>query len=124
MACLHELGEAEASTLRDRLEARRPMTHSSMVTLLRRLQERQLVDRRKADVGKAHVYFPTEDAQSTFGRVTGRLAERIFQNDPISMISSLLGAKPPTRSELDRLRELVQELYEDDAASPREGDDS
>ena len=86
LSCLYDAGEAEASELRRRLEKLRPLAHASVVTLLGRLQKRGLVDRRKADVGKAFVYFPTRAAESTFKGLMGRLLERVFHDDAVSMV--------------------------------------
>jgi predicted transcriptional regulator len=109
LSCLHAAGEAEASELRRTLESQRPLSHASVVTLLGRLQARGLVDRRKADSGKAFVYFPTRAADPKFRGITGRLLERVFHNDTVSMVSSLFGAKPPTRTQLDQLRKLIDD---------------
>lgn len=111
LARLHELGEAEASEIRRRLEPLRPLSHASVMTLLGRLEGRGLVTRRKAEVGKAFVFSPTEQAQKVYGGVVGRLLERVFANDPIALVSSLFGAKAPTAEDLARLEELVERLH-------------
>ena len=110
LACLHRLGEAEASALRAALGSQRPMSHASVVTLLRRLEGKKLVSRRKADSGKAFVYFATARPEDTYRSVTDRVAERIFQDDRVGLVSSLFGGRPPSRDELERLRELVDRL--------------
>ncbi len=110
LACLHHLGQAEASEVRIALEKHRPMTHASVVTLLRRLEGRRLVSRRKADVGKAYVYFATEEPERTYRSVVERVAARVFNDDRIGLVSSLFGKKPPTAKELERLQALVDQL--------------
>jgi predicted transcriptional regulator len=110
LALLHRLGEAEAADLRAALQPRRPMTHASVLTLLGRLEQRSLVGRRKADAGKAFVYFATRHPEQTYRSVVGRVAERVFLDDRIGLVSSLFGAKPPSDDEISRLRELVDEL--------------
>jgi len=125
LACLHDLGEAEAAQVRDYLQGNRPLTHASVTTLLRRLESKQLIDRRKADVGKSFVYFPIRDPETTFQDVAGRMLQRVFRNDTVSMISSLFGAKQPSRQELEELRELVDGLYDKaDRADHRRNDSS
>lgn len=107
---LLEVGEAEASTLRDRLARTRPLTHASVVTLLKRLRERGLVDRRKADTGKSHVYFPTRKAGRALRGAARRLVERVFHNDTVSLVSSLYGGRTPSEDEVAELRDLVDRL--------------
>jgi predicted transcriptional regulator len=110
LACLHRLGSAETSEIREALHRSRPMTHASVATLLRRLESRKLVGRRKADTGKAFVYYATERPEKTYRSVVERVAERVFNNDKIGLVSSLFGAKPPTADELSQLRRLVDDL--------------
>jgi len=109
---LSQLGQAEVTELRSRMQRMRKLSHASIVTLLQRLQRRGLVDRRKADVGKAFVYFPTTRADAAFGQASRRLLTRIFHNDSVSLISSLFGSSHPGAGELQRLRQLVDELEE------------
>lgn len=113
LAVLHRLGEAEASHIRTALQPRRPMTHASVLTLLGRLERRSLVDRRRADTGKAFVYFATRQPEQTYRSVIRRVAERVFLDDRIGLVSSLFGGKPPTEDEIGRLRALVDGLERD-----------
>ena len=111
LAVLHELGEAGAMDIRDALEPRRKLSHASVSTLLRRLEERGLVTRRKADRGKSFLYRPAEKATATHGRVVRRLLERVFRNDSLSLVSALFNVKPPTKAEARALRKLVDDLH-------------
>lgn len=116
---LHEAGEAEASEIRRRLEPMRPLSHASVMTLLGRLEEKGLVTRRKADVGKAFVYTPTRSPEKTYQGVVQRVLERVFANDPVALVSSLFGARAPNEKELQRLSRLIEEM-----ASRSKGEDS
>lgn len=110
LAALYGLGEATARELRQALASRRPLAHSSVVTLLARLEERGLVTRRKAEVGKAFVYRATRQRQRVFGPALRRLAERAFAGSPVDVVASLYEGAPPSAAELDELQELVDRL--------------
>jgi len=110
LACLHRLDGAEIATIREKLDKRRPMSHASVATLLRRLEARGLVTREKAAEGKAFVYRAAAPAEQTYRSVVQRLAERIFDNDKIGVVSSLFGGQPPSADELAQLRDLVDRL--------------
>jgi BlaI family transcriptional regulator, penicillinase repressor len=112
LGVLHDLGEADAMTVRAALESRRPMSHASVSTLLRRLEARGLVVRRKGDRGKAFLYAATEEAGGTHARVLRRMLERVFRNDSLSLVSALLEVKPPTAKEARALRKLVDDLHQ------------
>lgn len=110
LASLDRLGTATARELRESLEETRPMAHGSMVTLLKRLESRGLVTRRKAETGKAFVYRPSRGASETYGDVLGRLRERIFGGDAVALVASLFEDEPPDAGELAELQALVDRL--------------
>lgn len=111
LAALRDLGEAPVADVRRRLESFRPMSHASVSTLLGRLESKGLVERRKADVGKAFLYSATSDPSETLGRAAGRVLERLFAADSASLVSSLFGRHDPSLEELERIKDLVDELY-------------
>lgn len=111
LACLHQRGEATAAEIRSHLASFRPMSHASVDTLLQRLMRKARVARRKADRGKAFVYFPRQ-AGPDLGSAVARLRERVFGGDTVSLVASLFGAQAPTRAELERLKALVDERFE------------
>ena len=110
LARLHELGEAEASVIRQRLETLRPLSHASVMTLLGRLEAKGLVGHRKASVGKAFVFFPKRSAEATYRNVAGRMLERVFADDPVALVSSAFGARAPRADEIERLKALVEAM--------------
>lgn len=110
LACLHDAGEARAADVRRRLEPYRPMSHPSVLTLLRRLEAKGLVRRRDAEVGKAHLYSAVPSPESTFREVAHRMVRRVFGNDAVSLVSALYDARSPSDHEIARLRALLDEL--------------
>ena len=110
LAVLHGRGEADAREIREALEAYRPMSHASVLTLLGRLEAKELVTRRKGTVGKAFVYAPAKSPKPMYRGLVRRIVRRIFANDPARLVASLFDAKPPTRDELRQIRELVEKL--------------
>ena len=110
LAALYDLEEAAASDVRQALATRRPLTHSSIVTLLMRLEKRGLVRRRKADVGKAFLFRPTRPRARVFGPALARLLDRAFAGRPVDAVASFFESTPPTREELADLEQLVKTL--------------
>lgn len=111
LACLHRLGgEATARDLREALAAFRPLTHSSVVTLLGRLEARGLVTKVKGPVGKAFIYRPVKDAGASFRPMLRNLLRRIFGGDGVALMASIFETKPPTSEELDKMEDLLREL--------------
>lgn len=111
LACVHQQGEAEAAAIRERLNPFRPMTHASVVTLLRRLEDKSLVTKRKGERGKAFIYSATQEPGTTYRQVVGRLLDRVFGGSKLTLVSSLFESKAPTEEELAQLSELVDRLH-------------
>lgn len=110
MACLWRCKEATARQVRETIEPFRPMSHGAMVTLLKRLQAKGLVTRRKASEGKAFVYTPTRSPEPTYRRVLRDVADRIFGGNRVKMVATFLDGQDLSRSELDQLQLLLDEL--------------
>jgi BlaI family penicillinase repressor len=110
LAVLHSRGETDAREIREHLAPFRPMTHASVLTLLGRLEAKELVTRRRAPVGKAFLYAAARSSKPMVRSLLRRMVERIFTNDPARLVASLFEAKSPTAQELQQIRELVEEL--------------
>lgn len=110
LAFLFEAEEATARSVREALAKKRPMAHGTVVTLLRRLEDRGLVKRRKADQGKAFVYRPTRAHAKTFGPAVSSLMQRAFGGKPAALVASLFETRPPSAQEIDELEALVEKL--------------
>ena len=112
MACIWQRGESTAREVREVMSTYRPMTHGSMVTLLKRLEAKGWLAREKAPVGKAFIYHATRRPEPTHRRILTDLVRRIFGGNGVALISTLLDSKPPTMEELDRLQKLFDDLRE------------
>lgn len=110
LAALFDAGEATARSLREALGRKRPMAHGTVVTLLRRLENRGLVKRRKADQGKAFMYRPAKGHARTFGPGVSSLVQRAFGGRPAALVASLFETRPPSAQEIDELEALVERL--------------
>lgn len=86
------------------------MAHGSIMTLLKRLETRGLVEHRKAETGKAFIFSPTEKARATYAGVLQRLRERIFDDDPVAMMASLFETSPPDAEQISELQALLDTL--------------
>ena len=110
LACLRRKGEATAGELREAVRPFRPLAHSSVVTLLQRMELKGLVTREKGPVGKAFVYRPTRRSGTTFRGKLRRLVQRAFGGDSVALVASLFETQPPTSAELDKVQRLLDNL--------------
>ncbi len=112
LTCLGRLGEATGRAIRESMAGYRPMAHGSVFTLLKRLEAKGLVTKRKGPVGKAFLYKPVQQPAHTYREVVGDLVQRVFGGSGIALVTSLFETKPPTPRELDELGQLLNTLRE------------
>jgi predicted transcriptional regulator len=110
MACLWQLREATARQLREAMLEYRPMAHTSMMTLLGRLEAKGMVKRNKGPVGKAFLYAPLRRPGKTYRRVIGDVLQRIFGGNQSALVASLFETRPPTKAEVAELQQLLDRL--------------
>jgi len=110
LSCLQQMKRATAREIRERMETYRPMAHGSVVNLLKRLEFKKLVTKKKGLVGKAFVYRPTAASETIYGNLLKRLLHRIYGGDSLALVSSLFETRPPDQRQLDELERLLDEL--------------
>jgi predicted transcriptional regulator len=112
LACLRQMKQATAREIRELMHPYRPMAHGSVVNLLKRLEAKNLVSRKKGPVGKAFIYRPTAAMASIYGNLLNRLLNRVFAGDSLALVASLFETKPPDSHQLEKLEKLLDELRE------------
>lgn len=109
LACVQRRGRATAREVREELESWRPLSHSSVMTLLGRLADRGLVDRERGE-GREYIYHATATREEALGPIFRRLLNRVFEGDAAAMTASLFQTRPPEPDELERLERLLDDL--------------
>lgn len=110
LQCLWEADEMTARQVREMLAQRRPLSHSSVCTLLERLSAKGFVTRKKGLSGKAFVYKAKLASDTTRGRVVGRIVDRVFGGSGVDLVASLLETQPLSASEIGQLQCLLDGL--------------
>jgi BlaI family transcriptional regulator, penicillinase repressor len=110
LACLRQMEQATAREIRERMHTYRPMAHGSVMNLLKRLEAKKLVTRKKGPVGKAFIYRPRAATASICGGVLNRLLNRIYGGDSLALVTSLFETQPPDSHQLKKLEKLLEEL--------------
>ena len=107
MKVVWELGDATAAQVHERLQDRRPVAYTTVLSTMRNLERREMLDHRVE--GKAHRFFP----QVTRGEFTQhsvrKLVSRLFAGQPKELLSHLLGDEKISEAERQRIRELLED---------------
>lgn len=118
MRCLWQQQSLSARAIREMLAAERPMSHSSVCTLLSRLEAKGLVTREKGPQGKAFVYRPAVPFRPTRRRLVRTLLDRVFGGRGVDLVAALFDGRPPSEAQLDELQQLLDELREKNRRRP------
>ena len=110
LAILLQHSEATARNIRGLLKSYRPMAHGSVLTLLKRLEDKGFVTKRKGPVGKAFIFKPMHKPKQAYRQIVKDMMLRVFRGNGIALVASLFETNPPTPEELKEVQELLDQL--------------
>lgn len=113
LAYVQRRGGATGKEVREGIAEWRPLSHSSVMTLLGRLQDRGLVRRELVPRGREYVYHATTTRDEAVEPILRRLLNRVFEGDAAGLVSSLFETRAPNSEEIERLEALLEELREE-----------
>jgi BlaI family penicillinase repressor len=112
MRVLWTLGRANARVITDALNedagaAGGPIAHSTVQTLLRKLEEKGSIAH---DVEhRTFIFYPLVEEDSVTRSATRELVERVFGGDAAGLVAYLLKEERIPSKELSQLRQLIDE---------------
>lgn len=110
LAVLWDLGAATVREVQQALDARRPTGYTTVLKLLQIMTEKGLVRRDVRE--RAHVYAPKLPREKTEQQIVGDLLDRAFGGSSSRLVMRALSSRRATPEELDRIRELLNEIEE------------
>jgi predicted transcriptional regulator len=105
MTVLWETGPATVAAVVAALGKKRPVTYSTVQTMLRILEVKGYVKHDK--VARAFVYRPIVDERQARRRALRHLVNRLFGGSPSLLVLNVLDDEELDPSELERLRKLI-----------------
>jgi len=100
-------------------EYTRPIAYTTVLTVLRVLEQKGYVTHDKELVGRAHVYRPVDEQRVQRSHLRD-LLDRMFAGRPDEMVNGLIDNERLTRTDLEALRRRIDEKL---AGGKRRGDD-
>lgn len=110
LVCLTRLEEATVKEVREALLPVRKMEAPTVLTLLKRLEGRKLVTKRKADKGKAFLFRPAPGSSRACRHLMNDLFQRVFGSDTMAFMASFFETRKPTEEEISQLQQLLDDL--------------
>lgn len=107
MQILWRDGEASAREITDSLSLTEPVMHSTVQTILRKLEAKGAVEHRQE--GRTFIFRPLYERSTVTESATRDLLNRVFQGSIYGLVSHLLKHEEISQDELQRLRKLIDE---------------
>jgi predicted transcriptional regulator len=107
MRVLWKRGHATVSEIVE--EYTRPIAYTTVLTVLRVLEEKGYVTHAKEPSGRAHVYRAAVDERRAQRSHLRDLLDRMFAGRPDEMVNGLLDNERLTRQDLEALRRRIDE---------------
>jgi predicted transcriptional regulator len=109
MEVLWSRGSATVAEVRDEIDE---LAYTTVLTVLRRLEDKGYVGHEEE--GRAHRYFAKIERSAARKSAVERLTQKLFESSPGLLLTHLVADRKLSKSELRRLKEMVDaELSED-----------
>lgn len=112
MRVLWQRGEASTAEVADALSGSRSLAHTTVATLLTRLEKRGLLAMRRD--GRQLVYRALVEEGEVRRSMVGGLLDSLFGGDPGALLAHLLREREIAPGDLERARELLRQERRDD----------
>jgi BlaI family transcriptional regulator, penicillinase repressor len=122
---LWDRGEATVRDLADAMNASAKkqggdeLAYTTVLSLLQVMEQKKLVAHRRE--GKAYVYVPLVEQQSTLRQLTGGFLEKVFDGAVGEYVVHALESKRLSTAELDQLESMLAAARERNAKRGRKG---
>jgi BlaI family penicillinase repressor len=107
MKLLWARGEATVSEVHKTLSQERDMAYTTVATMLRKMEARNLVKHRPE--GRTFIYRAAVAEAAVSRGMSDHLLDRLFEGSLSDMVSHLLSTREVSREELSKLEQLIAE---------------
>lgn len=106
MTIIWKLGEGSVADVMGALPIGRELAYTSISTILRILEQKQVLTSRK--LGRGHVYVPVLMKDEYEKKTVKHVVEKVFDGAPAMLVKQLLGTSKLSAKELEEIRALLK----------------
>ncbi len=106
MQILWKRGRANAREITDDLNKIAPIAHSTVQTLLRKLEQKGAVDHDVDD--RTFIFYPLVEAEKVTRNGLRDFVDRMFAGSPVGLVSYLIKNEDISKDELKKISELIK----------------
>lgn len=107
MRVIWEKGRVNARDITEALNKIEPIAHSTVQTLLRKLEQKGAVDHSIDD--RTFIFFPLVEVEKVTKNALQEFIDRIFAGSPGGLVSYLIKNETISPDEMDQIRNLIRE---------------
>ena len=100
-------GPSTVREVHEILSEKKPIGYTSILKLMQIMTEKGLV--RRNEDQRAHVYEPSEAAETTKRQIAGDVLQRIFEGSARELMVHALAGRRTSKQEIEELRRLLDE---------------
>jgi predicted transcriptional regulator len=105
MTILWKLGEGSVGDVIDNLPKERDLAYTSVSTILRILEQKDVLKTRKE--GRGHIYIPAIKKSEYEAKTVRHVVDKVFDGTPVALVRQLLDTMKIDQSELDELKKII-----------------
>ncbi|GAB4151694.1 MAG: BlaI/MecI/CopY family transcriptional regulator [Planctomycetaceae bacterium] len=104
---LWDRGPCTVRDVHDVLKSRKQKrAYTSVMSLMNVMADKGQLKRKPQ--GRAYLYQPAMERETTLGGMVGELCERVFEGSASLLVTRLLEQSTPTSQELEQIREAIE----------------
>ncbi len=107
MEILWRLGEGTVHDILAQLADQRDLAYTSVSTILRILQQKEIVTIRKE--GRRHIYKPKLSKRLYARQTMDKLVHNVYAGKPVELVTQLITKEPLSKGEIEAIERLLNE---------------
>lgn len=107
MSILWKLGEGSVAEVMDHLPKNRDLAYTSVSTILRILEQKEIVTTRKE--GRGHIYIPKLKKSDYESKTLQQVVNRVFDGTPVALVRQLLESVPLNEADFKELKAMIEQ---------------
>jgi len=108
MQHLWKMGEGTVSDVQKALPKDRALAYTSISTILRILEQKDILTTRKE--GRGHVYIPKVPKSEYETHSLKHMIDKVFEGTPVGLVKQLLGNIELDPKELKEIKKLIEQI--------------
>jgi predicted transcriptional regulator len=105
MNILWGLGEGSVSDVLEHLPPGRDLAYTSVSTILRILEQKDVLKARKE--GRGHIYIPVLKKADYEAKAVKHVVEKVFEGTPVALVRQLLDSGELGKADIEELKALL-----------------